>query len=93
MRRLLFLLTCATSVMIFLSACAASRLDADFGTSYKLSLMNQALNPDAEKNLEPVYGLDGIAVKNIVDKYEAGFKEKKSAPAYTFSIGGAGAGQ
>ena len=93
MRRLLFLFTCATSVMILLSACTASRLDADFGTSYKLAKFNQVLNPDAEKNLEPVYGLDGIVVKNIVDRYEAGFKEKKSAPAYTFSIGSAGTGQ
>jgi hypothetical protein len=93
MKRLLFLFACATAVMILLSACAASRLDADFGTSYKLAKINQVLNPDAEKNLEPVYGLDGIAVQYIMDKYYAGFKEKTTAPNYIFSVGGIGAGQ
>ncbi len=92
MRRLLFLFTCATAVMILMSACA-SRIDADYGTSHKLAKINQVLNPDAERNLGPVYGLDGIAVQNIMDKYYAGFKEKKTAPNYIFSVGDIGEGQ
>jgi hypothetical protein len=93
MRRLLFLFACATAIMILLSACAASRLDADFGTSHKLAKINQVLNPDAERNLGPVYGLDGIAVQNIMDRYYDGFKEKKTPPNYIFSVGGIGEGQ
>ena len=92
MRRLLFLFICGTAVMFFLSACA-SRIDADYGTSYKLAKINQVLNPDAEKNLEPVYGLDGIAVQKVMDKYQTGFEEKKAAPAPIFTIGGVGTGQ
>ena len=93
MRRLLFLFICATATMILLSACTASRLDADFGTSHKLAKINQILNPDAERNLEPVYGLDGIAVQGVMDKYHDGFKEKKTAPSYIFSVGGIGEGR
>ena len=93
MRRLLFLFACATAVMILLSACATARLDADYGTSYQLAKINQVLNPDAEKNLEPVYGLNGIVVQSVMDKYYAGFAEKKAAPTYTISVGGIGTGQ
>ena len=93
MRRLLFLFACGAAVMIILSACATPRLDADYGTSYKLAKINQVLNPDAEKNLEPVYGLDGIVAQIVMGKYYTSFEEKKTAPAYTFSIGNIGAGQ
>ena len=92
MRRLLFLFACAIAIITLLGGCA-SRINADYGTSYKLAKINQVLNPDAERNLGPVYGLDGIAVQNIMDKYYAGFKEKKTAPNYIFSVGGIGEGQ
>jgi hypothetical protein len=86
MRRLLFLLICAAATVILLGGCY-SRLDADFGTSHKLAKMNQIYNPAAENNLEPVYGLDGIAVQGLMGKYHASFKEKKPATSYSFSIG------
>ncbi|PKN06401.1 MAG: pilus assembly protein [Deltaproteobacteria bacterium HGW-Deltaproteobacteria-7] len=93
MRRLIFLLAFAISVMTLLSGCTASRLDADFGTSYKLAKINQVLDPDAGKNFEPVYGLNGIAAKSVMDNYYAGFAEKKTAPTFTLNVGGIGAGQ
>jgi hypothetical protein len=91
MKRLLFLFIAVAVMLTFLSGCY-SRINADFGTSFKLAKYNQIYNLDAEKNLEPVYGLDGIAVHNAMDKYHAGFKEKEPATNYTFSIGGTGTG-
>lgn len=93
MRRLLLLFSCGVAVMALLVACTASRIDADFGTSYKLAKINQVINPDAEKNLEPVYGLNGMVAQSVMDKYETGFKEKKTTPVYTFSIGDIERGQ
>ena len=94
MRRLLFLLACATAVMFLLGACA-SRLDRDYGTSYKLLKMNQTLNPDAENNTDPVFGVDGIAAQNVMDKYYKGFEEKQNTQqqVYTLPVGGATSGQ
>jgi hypothetical protein len=70
-----------------------SRIDADFGTSFKLAKYNQIYNLDAEKNLEPVYGLDAVAVQGLMGKYHAGFRAKKPATSYVFSIGDIGTGQ
>ena len=64
---------------VWLSGCASSRLEMDYGTSYKLTKMNQILNHDAEKNLTPVEGIDGQAAQAIADKYRKSFE--KSAPA------------
>lgn len=81
------LIACA----VWLSGCAASRLEMDYGTSYKLSKMNQTLNPDAEKNLAPVEGISGQAAQIAADKYEKSFG--KSAPGaaaatgYTMGVG------
>ena len=93
MRRLLFVLTGAAAIMILLGGCVASRVDADFGTSHKLSKINQIINPDAEKNLEPVNGLSGVAVTGVMDRYENGFTQEKPAPTYTLTVGGSGSGQ
>ena len=94
MRRLLFLFACATAVVFLLGACA-SRLDRDYGTSVKLLKMNQTLNPDAEKNTDPVSGMDGTAAQNVMDKYQKGFEEKKGTQqqVYTLPIGATTSGQ
>lgn len=78
-------------IMIFTPAGYAeskmSRLEMDYSTSYKLAKFNQILNPDAEKNLEPVYGFSGRAAKNAVKRYWGKFEKPPKQPAYTFSIG------
>jgi PBP1b-binding outer membrane lipoprotein LpoB len=72
---------------LFLTGCATepSRVEMDYGTSYKLAKYNQTLNPDAEKNLEPVTGIDGQAGDKIVEKYQKSF-ERPLPAAPTFSI-------
>ena len=64
-----------------------TRLEMDYGTSFNLMKFNQIANPEAEKNLEPVTGLDGQAAKATIDKYRKDFEKPAEAPAYTLSIG------
>ncbi len=72
-----------------LGGCATNRLETDFGTSYKLAVMNQTLNPDAEKNLKPVEGLDGQAAQKILEKYHTGFeKQVQTMPVFSFGVTG-----
>lgn len=61
-------------------------LERDYGTSLKLAKFNQILNPEAEKNLEPVTGMNGVGAQGAIEKYQKGFKEKEAAPTYVFSI-------
>lgn len=63
---------------LFLFGCADSRVsrtEADFGTSVKLSIYNQTLDPEAEKNLDPVTGLDGEAAMANQEKYQKNFEK------------------
>ena len=53
-----------------------SLLDRNWGRSYETANYMQLLNPDAEKNLEPVVGLDGNASDLNVDKYRKSFREE-----------------
>lgn len=73
--------------VVWLSGCASTRLEIDYGTSHKLSKMNQILNPDAEKNLAAMEGIDGQAAQAAVDKYRKSFEKPAPPPAVTFSIG------
>jgi hypothetical protein len=46
-----------------------SPLDANWGRSFEAAKFNQMLNPDADKNLEPVEGLDGKAAEGAIENY------------------------
>ena len=89
-KRCFLLMGLAGIFLISVSCVGPSRVAMDYGTSYKLAKFNQTLNPEAEKNLEPVTGFDGGAAQATVGKYRKGFEEKVSAPTYVFSIGGIG---
>ncbi len=45
------------------------------------------MNPNADKNLEPVYGYDGKAAENAMEKYRKSFERTKEKPSYVFTIG------
>jgi hypothetical protein len=66
----------------------ATRVELDYGTSYNLAKYGQILNPEAEKNLEPVVGIDGQVADIIMDKYRKGFEKDKARPVYNINIGG-----
>lgn len=91
MKKRPFLALAAIGLLAITVACAGpSRLEMDFGTSAKLSKFNQILNPQAEKNLEPVEGLDGQAAKATIEKYRKEF-EKPAPPApFSISVGSIG---
>ena len=61
-------------------------VEQEWGTSYKLAIANQTLNPAAEKNLEPVQGLDNKAADKVVNKYNKEFDKPAQVPVYTMGI-------
>jgi len=76
-----FLLLGGVVLLFLLTSCAGpSRLEADYGNSSKLLKVNQIYDPEAEKNTEPVVGLDGKAAQASTEKYRKDF-EKPSPPA------------
>jgi hypothetical protein len=52
-----------------------NRLKEDYGNSQRLAIANQTLNPEAGKDLKPVYGFNGRAAENVMEKqYIKGFE-------------------
>lgn len=75
MRRAVRWILCIALAVFLISACAGpTRVDKNFGRSVKQARVNQILNPEAEKNLEPVTGLDGKAAKAGIEKYRMSFE-------------------
>ncbi len=75
-----------------MSCAGPGRLETDFGNSSKLSKVNQIYDPEAEKNIEAVVGLDGKAAQANTEKYRKDF-EKPSPPvpsAFTIGISSSG---
>jgi hypothetical protein len=71
-----------------LGACAPSRLEMDYGTSYKLQKFNQIADPEAGKKIEPAEGIDGRAAQATMEKYQKSFEKEPPPPVYTISVGG-----
>ncbi len=44
-----------------------NRLKEDYGNSQRFAISNQTLNPEAGKDLKPVYGFDGRAAEKVVE--------------------------
>ena len=63
-----FLLIGLAGIFLLVVSCTASRVEMDYGTSYKLAKFNQTLNPQAEENLEPVTGFDGGAAQAAIGR-------------------------
>lgn len=85
-----FLLIGLVVIFLISTGCVASRVEMDYGTSFKLAKFNQTLNPEAGKNLDPVTGFDGSAAQAAIGRYRKGFEEKTSAPVYSINISGFG---
>jgi len=76
-------------VTVALISCTTppSRVEMDYGTSARLAVVNQTLNPEAGKNLDPVTGMDGKTAEGITKRYREGFEKEAPAPTYSFTIG------
>jgi hypothetical protein len=75
------------ALLFLLMSCAASRLESDFGTSSRLLKVNQIEDPEAEKNIEPVLGLDGKASQANMEKYRGDFEKSPPPVSSTLTIG------
>lgn len=67
-----------------------SQLDRNWGRSFESAKYNQILNPEAEKNLKPVVGLEGRVEEKIMEGYVKGFEgqnNQASPPSYGISSG------
>jgi len=63
-------------------------LDRNWGTSLETAKQDQILNPGAEKNLDPVVGLDGQAAAAGMQSYRKGFiKKEQQAQKMELTIG------
>jgi len=90
MKKAFWIMASLIGASLLISACAPSRLEMDYGTSHKLAKFNQTLDPAAEKNLEPVYGLDGQVAQKVVDKYRKDFEKPAPAQNVTINLGNIG---
>jgi hypothetical protein len=64
-----------------------SKLEKNWGRSYESAKYNQILDPEAEKNLDPVTGLDGQAATDSVEKHKKTFKGEAKKDVYNFNLG------
>jgi len=87
MKKAFWVMTSLIGATLLISGCAPSRLEMDYGTSFKLEKFNQTLNPAAEKNLEPVYGMDGQAAEKVLEKYRKDFEKPAPAQNLTINLG------
>ncbi len=83
---IIFGLISAFSIAAVCEGIEPGSVEMDYGTSYKLAKFGQILNPDAEKNLEPVEGLDGVAAQAALNKYRKSFEKPEEKPAYIMGI-------
>lgn len=88
MKTTMMIVICMATVACLIASCAPTRVEMDYGTSHQLQKYNQILNPEAEKNMDPVVGLSAQAAQNAVDKYQKGFEPgAKTSTTYQINVG------
>ena len=88
MKKTFFVLINLLVIVMLLGGCTVfeSRLEKDYGNSYRLAIVNQTLNPEAEKNLEPVYGIDGNTANIIVESFQKDFEDRSRDPKFSSDV-------
>lgn len=61
--------------------------DTKFGEALRSALLKQTLNPNAGAIPDPVAGMDGMAARETILRYQEGFKEPPPV-ANVINIGG-----
>ena len=61
--------------------------DTKFGDALRSALLKQTLNPNAGAIPDPVAGMDGMAARETILRYQEGFKEPPPV-ANVINIGG-----
>lgn len=83
------------SISLLLTACTSltPNLDSHFGDAVNTAKAQQIINPDAAKNLDPVYGVDGQSAQGAMDNYNKSFKAPPATTiSNTINVGGGGGG-
>lgn len=75
---------------IIIGCAGPSMLDQNWGRSVETARYSQTLNPEAEKNLEPVEGLDGKSAQNTMEAYQKGFMKQEKSSGYDIKVTGIG---
>jgi hypothetical protein len=88
MKKLIWISLCCFFLIASLAACAPSRLDMDYGTSFKLQKFNQIADLEAGEEVEPAEGMDGKAAEATIGKYQKGFEKEPPATVYNLTVGG-----
>ena len=88
MKKMIRMALCFFFLIASLTACAPSRLDMDYGMSFKLQKLNQIADLEAGKNVEPAEGVNGKAAETTMGKYQKGFEKEPPATVYNLTIGG-----
>lgn len=88
MKKMIRMALCFFLLIASLTACVPSRLDMNYGMSFKRQKLNQIADPDAGKELDPAEGVNGKAAEAIMVKYQKGFEKEPPATVYNLTIGG-----
>lgn len=76
-----FKIVLISTLVLLAGGCTAlhSRVEMDYGNSFKQARSNQILNPEAGKNLNLVSGFDGQAAQTAIENYRKGFEKPPQA--------------
>jgi hypothetical protein len=91
-KKIALLLSISFMFFLVIGCAYESRLKMDYGTSFNLSKFNQIFDPDAEKNLEPVEGINGRIAQTSADRYQKSFERPAQPPTYSIAVRGVGMG-
>ena len=67
------------ALIMALSTACATRLERDYGNSFRIAKEQQILNPRAGENMKPVEGHDGAAAMKALGKIRGGDKKDSSS--------------
>ena len=63
------------SLCAIVGGCAPMTLGENWGTAYQTMRVNQALDPSAGEQLDPVVGQDGRVTATAMEAYRKGFEK------------------
>jgi hypothetical protein len=89
-KRLFIVMGLVAAFLVSISCVGPSRLERHFSTSFELAKSNQIFDPEAERNMEPVTGLDGEAARTTIEKYRKEFEKPAAPTPYILELGSLG---
>jgi hypothetical protein len=88
--RYLILIVSIALLQMSTGCAGTTELDRNWGRSFDTAKSSQILNPEAQKNLEPVVGLDGQAAQMSVENYRGSFAPAEGEESYNVNLGSIG---